>query len=124
MTGLLVVLGAMVGAPMRHLTDHWISTRHDSIFPWGTLVVNVTGSALLGFLAVGVDKSAVSSSAMTMVGVGLCGALTTYSTFSYETVRLWREHATRYAVINIVATVVACLVGAGAGALAALAIWA
>ncbi len=50
MTVLLVALGAAVGAPLRYLTDRTIQARHDSVFPWGTLTVNVAGSVVLGFI--------------------------------------------------------------------------
>ena len=50
MTLLLVALGAVVGAPLRYLTDRFIQARHDTTFPWGTLTVNVAGSLIMGFL--------------------------------------------------------------------------
>jgi CrcB protein len=100
-TVLLVALGAAVGAPLRYLTDRAVQSRHDSVFPWGTLTVNVAGSLLLGFLTGWPAGHAVSA----LLGTGFCGALTTYSTFSYETVRLPR----RYAVANVVVSILAGL---------------
>lgn len=115
MTALLVVLGAMIGAPARYLIDRALT--RDSLFPWGTLTVNVIGSFLLGFLA----ASAVSSPVFHLLGTGLCGALTTYSTFGYETVRLLQDGARAYAVSNVVVSVLAGIVAAYTGlALAAL----
>jgi CrcB protein len=114
-TVLLVVLGAAVGAPLRYLTDRAIQSRHDSVFPWGTLTVNVAGSLLLGFL-IGLPAG---HQAAALAGTGFCGALTTYSTFSYETLRLAREGARFYAAANIVASVVAGLGAAYAGLLVA-----
>ncbi|HEX4816802.1 MAG TPA: fluoride efflux transporter CrcB [Nonomuraea sp.] len=108
MTLLLVALGAAVGAPLRYLTDRLVQTRHDSVFPWGTLAVNVAGSFVLGMLT-GLPVGPGLSAAL---GTGLCGALTTYSTFSYETLRLAQEGARFYALANVVASVVA---GLGAG---------
>jgi CrcB protein len=106
-TVLLVILGAAVGAPLRYLTDRFIQSRHDSVFPWGTWCVNVAGSFVLGLLAAGSAGTPVFA----LVGTGLCGALTTYSTFGYETVRLIEGgswfHATAYVVASI---------GAGLGA--------
>jgi fluoride exporter len=117
-TLLLVALGAAVGAPLRYLTDRAIQARHDSVFPWGTLTVNVAGSLLLGFLTGLPAGSAVAA----LLGTGFCGALTTYSTFSYETLRLARTGARFYAAANVVASVVAGLGAAALGFLAAQAV--
>ena len=118
MTVLLVALGAAIGAPLRYLTDRAIQSRHDSVFPWGTLTVNVAGSLLLGF----VTGLPAGSGVAALVGTGFCGALTTYSTFSYETLRLVQDGARFYAVINVVASVVAGLGAAYAGLLLAQAV--
>ncbi|HEX4725026.1 MAG TPA: fluoride efflux transporter CrcB [Pseudonocardiaceae bacterium] len=107
MTVLLVALGAMVGAPMRYLTDRLVQSRHDSVFPWGTLAVNLAGCLVLGVLAG--SGAAGTSPLYVLVGTGFCGALTTYSTFSYETVRLAQERAYFYAVANVLVSVVAGL---------------
>lgn len=105
MTAILVVLGAMVGAPLRYLTDRAVQSRHDSAFPWGTFLVNLIGCLILGGLA----GAAVSAPVFALLGTGLCGALTTYSTFGYETVRLTEERAYLYAALNVVVSVVAGL---------------
>jgi CrcB protein len=118
-TLLLVALGAAVGAPLRYLVDRAVQRRHDSVFPWGTFAVNVTGSFLLGVLVGG----AVPKSLLALLGTGLCGALTTYSTFGYETVRLVSEGSRTYAVLNAVASVVAGLGAAFCGIAVATAIW-
>jgi CrcB protein len=101
-TVLLVTLGAMVGAPLRYLTDRLVQARHDSVFPWGTLVVNMAGSLVLGGLA----GSGLTGPLAALIGTGFCGALTTYSTFSFETVRLAQERAYFYAVLNVLVSVV------------------
>ncbi|MFK8909866.1 fluoride efflux transporter FluC [Streptomyces sp. YS-3] len=107
MTWLLVVVGAAVGAPLRYLTDRAVQARHDSVFPWGTFVVNAAGSLLLGALA----GATASSGTYALLGTGLCGALTTYSTFSYETLRLAERGWKFLAAANVAASV---LVGLGA----------
>jgi CrcB protein len=110
MTVLLVLLGGAVGAPARYLTDLAVQRLHGSSFPWGTWTVNVGGSFLLGLVAAGA-----SSWVETLVGTGFCGALTTYSTFGYETVRLAEEGETAGAAANVVGSLVVGLLAAGLG---------
>jgi CrcB protein len=106
-TWALVVLGAAVGAPLRYLTDRAVQASHDSVFPWGTFVVNAAGCLILGALT----GAAVSSGTYALLGTGLCGALTTYSTFSYETLRLAERGWTFLAAANVMGSL---LVGLGA----------
>ncbi|TNC24129.1 fluoride efflux transporter CrcB [Amycolatopsis alkalitolerans] len=107
MTAVLVFAGAMIGAPLRYLTDRMVQTRHDSLFPWGTFSVNLAGCLILGGLAGA--GAALPAPALALLGTGLCGALTTYSTFSYETLRLAEQRAYFYATVNIVVSVLAGL---------------
>ncbi|MEV7390781.1 camphor resistance protein CrcB [Streptomyces sp. Ag109_O5-1] len=124
MNWLLVVLGAVVGAPLRYLTDRAVQARHDSVFPWGTFVVNVTGCLILGLLTGAASAGAAGPHLQLLLGTGLCGALTTYSTFSYETLRLTETGAGLYAAANVVASLVAGLGAAFAGVAIAQALWA
>jgi CrcB protein len=105
MTAVLVFLGAAVGAPARYLTDRAVQIRHDTLFPWGTLAVNVLGCFVLGALAGA--GTAESGPVFAVLGTGFCGALTTYSTFSYETLRLVEGRSFCYAVANCSISVVA-----------------
>ncbi|MEU2898517.1 fluoride efflux transporter CrcB [Streptomyces sp. NPDC001273] len=123
MNWLYVMLGAMAGAPLRYLTDRAVQSRHDSVFPWGTFTVNVTGSLVLGLLTGAAAAGAADSRLQLLLGTGLCGALTTYSTFSYETLRLAETGARGYAAANVVASVAAGLGAAFAGAALAGAVW-
>lgn len=107
MTPLLVFAGAAAGAVARYLTDRFVQSRHDSVFPWGTLTVNLVGSFVLGCVA-GTDPNWLA-----LIGTGFCGGLTTYSTFSFETVRLLENGAYRQAFANVAVSVVA---GVGAAA--------
>ncbi|MEV6591914.1 fluoride efflux transporter CrcB [Streptomyces acidicola] len=124
MNWLLVVVGGMVGAPLRYLTDRAVQKRHDTVFPWGTFTVNVAGCLILGLLTGAVLAGAASSDVQLLLGTGLCGALTTYSTFSYETLRLAEDGARFFAVANAVASVVAGLGAAFVGAAFADLLWA
>jgi CrcB protein len=120
---LLVVLGAVVGAPLRYLTDRAVQARHDSVFPWGTFVVNVTGCLILGLLTGAASAGAAGPHLQLLLGTGLCGALTTYSTFSYETLRLTETGAGLYAAANVAASLVAGLGAAFAGVAITQAVW-
>lgn len=103
MTVLLVALGAAVGAPLRYLAGHALDRRTH----WGTLVVNVAGSLLLGlFVALGVDGHDYA-----LLGTGFCGALTTYSALAVQSVNRGGWRGTAYAV----GTVALCLLAAWAG---------
>ena len=124
MNWLLVMAGAMVGAPLRYLTDRAVQARHGTVFPWGTFTVNVVGCLVLGTLAGAATHGAASASVQLLVGTGLCGALTTYSTFSYETLRLTEAGSGLYAAVNVVASVVAGLAAAFTGVSLADALWA
>ena len=112
MTVALVLLGAAVGAPLRYVTDLLVQSRHDSVLPWGTLVVNVGGSLILGVAAGALPGH---SWALTLVGTGFCGALTTFSTFGFETVRLaqdgWVKAALAYVVLSVGLSLAACALG-------------
>ena len=97
--------------PCATWTERAIQARRDSLFPWGTLLVNIVGSLILGFLA-GLPAD---DTFMAIGGVGFCGALTTYSTFSYESLRLAQERAHLYAIANITANIAVGLGAAYAG---------
>lgn len=98
MIALAVLLGGAVGSTMRYLTDLLVQSRHRSSMPWGTLTVNVVGSFVLGMVA---SSWASSGTAYALWGTGFCGGLTTFSTFSFETVRLAEGGAVRIAVGNV-----------------------
>jgi CrcB protein len=98
MTVLLVVAGAVVGAPLRFLVDRWARERstHGPIL--GTLIVNVAGSLVLG-AAAGWPRS--PAWLLPLVGVGFCGALTTFSTLAFETWVFLEERAWRPFAANL-----------------------
>jgi CrcB protein len=114
MTVAMVVLGGAIGAPLRYLIDLIVQSRHDNAFPMGTFLVNVVGSLVLGLTA-GLVSHTASPWVFSLVGTGFCGALTTFSTFTYETVRLIEERAAVQALVNGLASVAvalgACAVG-------------
>jgi fluoride exporter len=115
-----VVAGA-AGAAARFVVDGVVTERMTGRFVWGTLIINVTGSLLLGLLTgLGLDHSFPRTPRI-VLGTGFCGAYTTFSTFTFETVRLLEEGASAQAVWNLAGTVVAGAIAAAAGlAVAAL----
>lgn len=115
MTWLLVIAGAAVGAPLRYLTDRAVQARHSSRFPWGTFAVNVVASLVLGVVTGAAAAGAASDRLALLLGPGLCGALSTYSTFSYETLLLVEEGALLLAAANVAGSVLATFAAAAAG---------
>lgn len=116
MTLLLVLLGGAVGAPTRYLLDRYVQRRHESVFPWGTLTVNVIGCLVLGLLAGAAH--ALPRPLVALTGTGFCGALTTFSTFGFETTRLLEEGSLLEGGLNVLTSLI---VGIGAAALGFLA---
>jgi CrcB protein len=115
------VTAGAVGAPLRYVIDGAIGDRTQGAFPWGTFVINVSGSLLLGFLTGLSLYHAFPKTPKVVLGTGFCGAYTTFSTFTFETVRLAEEGALREAFRNATGTLVTCAAAAGVGlALAAL----
>ena len=99
---LLVALGAAVGAPLRFLTAHLVRTRFDVTATAGTLVVNVLGSGLLGVvLGLGPGRAWLA-----LLGVGFCGAYTTFSTFTLEVWDALREQRVPALVANLALSLV------------------
>lgn len=101
MSALLVILGGMLGAPLRYLIDLKVQNLHSGVFPLGTTMVNVLGGLLVGLL-LGLNTSSEST---LFLATGLAGALTTYSTFSYETLRLAETGRWRLAIANVAVNV-------------------
>jgi len=120
---ILVMVGAAIGAPGRWLLDQFIQSRHDRVFPLGTLTINVSGSLLLGIILGFSTFGPGSADLVTLAGAGFCGGFTTYSTFGYETVRLVEEGSHLEAGINVVASLGLGLVAALLGWYAAQLLW-
>ena len=123
MNWVYVIAGALVGAPLRYLTDRTVQARHATAFPWGTFTVNVTGCLLLGLVTGATAAGAAPEQVRLVLGTGLCGALSTYSTFSYETLLLAESGARVRAVANVVLSVTSGLAAACAGTALAGTVW-
>ena len=109
------LVAAGIGAPARYLLDGWVQDRTHGAFPWGTLTVNVTGCVALGLLTgLGLYHD-LGSTAHTVLGTGGLGAYTTFSTLTYETVRLAEEGALDEAARNAIASLLIGLAAASIG---------
>lgn len=110
----IAVAGAL-GAPARYLLDGFVQDRSRGSFPWGTFVVNVTGCFMLGVLTGLTVHHGFRGAPRVWLATGLCGAFTTFSTFTWESVRLVEEGEVLQAVWNVAGSVAAGLVAAAAG---------
>ena len=112
----LVGLGGFAGAVLRWLVDGWVSERNPTAFPFGTLVINLTGSFLLGALfAWVIERDVLPPDVRLPLMVGFLGAYTTFSTFMLESWRLVEEGAYGLAAANLAGSVVLGLVAVVAG---------
>ena len=110
-----VVAAGAVGSCARYLVDIAITERTRGAFPWGTLAINVSGSFLLGLLTGLALHHGLPRTARVVLGVGFCGAYTTFSTFAFETVRLLEEGASAEALRNVAGTFLAGALAGAAG---------
>jgi fluoride exporter len=115
MLALLVSFGAAFGAVARYLVDQAVTRRSARTFPAGTWIINITGSFVLGLLAGLATRHGLSANAVAIAGTGVCGGYTTFSTFSYETVRLMEEGSGLVALANLAGSLVAGLAAAALG---------
>jgi CrcB protein len=116
---LAFLVAAAIGAPARYLVDGFVQDHTDGAFPWGTFVVNASGCLVLGVITGLGLYHGLAGSTRTVLGTGGMGAYTTFSTFTFETVRLAEEGAMNEAVRNVVASLLVGLAAASAGLLVA-----
>jgi CrcB protein len=122
---LWIAAGSALGGVLRYLVSGWAARSFGISFPWGTLIINVSGCAFIGLFAAltGPDgRVLVGSSVRQFVMVGICGGFTTFSTFSLETLNLARDGQWTRVVANALGSVLFCLAGVWLGHIAANAI--
>lgn len=112
---LVVAAAGGVGATLRYLVDGAVQDRVSGAFPWGTTVINVSGSFVLGFLTAMAWHHGLSARAEDVLGTGLCGGLTTWSTASWETVRLVEGRLYRHAFVYALGGLAVAVLAAAAG---------
>lgn len=112
MNYLIVSIGAALGGALRYWLSNAAYKFFPPTFPYGTMIVNITGSFLLGLIIFGLDEKEIISSGMKLfLTIGICGGFTTFSTFSYETFALIRDSQYLLAALNIILSVILCLAG-------------
>ena len=117
---LIVGLGGSTGAIARYLLGGWVQERYGTSFPYGTLIINVSGSFILGLFATLAIRYAWSDHWRLLIAIGFVGAYTTFSTFEYETIQLIAEGSRyRAAAINLAGSVAAGFAAAYLGVVAA-----
>jgi len=122
-TYLWIALGSAVGGALRYWCSGLVARAFGETFPWGTLIVNVLGSFIIGFfgtLTAPDGRLFVGSNARQFVMVGFCGGYTTFSSFSLQTLNLLNDGEWFYAGANITLSVLLCLIGVWAGHVLAL----
>jgi fluoride exporter len=108
-----IAFGSALGGVARHAVGGWALSVWGPAFPWGTLIVNVVGSLIIGVIATTVQAN---EQMRLFLAVGLCGGFTTYSAFSLQTLDLLQGGAYGAAVLNVGLSVVVCLLAVWAGA--------
>jgi CrcB protein len=115
-TYLLIGIGGFLGANARYLVGGWIAERYGTSFPYGTLIINVSGSFMLGFFLVIISERLLAHPNWRLFfAIGFLGAYTTFSTFSFESLALIQERSYLLALTNMVGSVVLGLIAALGG---------
>jgi len=98
----LVGVGGMIGAMLRYTLGGMVHHLYEGRFPLGTLLVNTAGCLAIGFLfTLADDRGVISANARLFIFVGLLGGFTTFSSFGYETLTLWRDGLATRALLNV-----------------------
>ncbi len=122
---LAVAVGGALGSAARFFVSGVVANSFGETFPWGTLIVNVSGSFVIGFFATltGPDgRLLVSGTVRQFMMVGICGGYTTFSSFSIQTLNLMRDGEWFGVGANVFASVILCLLSVWIGAVAAAAL--
>ncbi len=115
---LWVSLGAVIGANARYFLGAWAAERFGPAFPYGTLIINLTGSLILGFfLALATERALIDPRYRLLIAVGFCGSYTTFSTYTYESINLLLAGSWGLGLLNLLVSTVLGLGAVGLGIL-------
>jgi CrcB protein len=115
-----ISLGAIAGANARYFLSRWIARNYSTIFPFGTLLINVTGSLLLGFFMVWTSERVLADPRWRLLlAIGFCGSYTTFSSYAFESFALFEQGHWGLFTANVLANNILCLLGIVAGAMLA-----
>ncbi len=113
-----VSVGAVVGANARYFLGAWAAERFGTTFPYGTLIINLTGSLILGFfLALATERALIDPRYRLLIAVGFCGSYTTFSTYTYESITLMLSGSWTLGLLNLLGSTVLGLGAVGLGIL-------
>ncbi len=118
----VVALGGALGTVARYFVSGVVANAFGETFPWGTMIINITGSFIIGFfwtLTAPDGRLFVSGSTRQFVMTGFCGGFTTFSSFSLQTMNLMRDGEWLYAGGNVLGSVTLCMIGVWLGSLTA-----
>jgi CrcB protein len=117
---LWISLGAIVGASSRYIVGRFIARSVSATFPYGTLLINITGSFILGlFLVWSTERALADPRWRLMIAIGFCGSYTTFSSYAFESFSLFEQGHYLLFAYNVLANNLLCLVGVLAGAMVA-----
>ena len=116
---LLVFLGGGIGAATRYWMSGWVHERLGSAFPYGTLAVNIVGCFIIGLVMGSMQERFLAHPSLRVfLTIGILGGFTTFSSFSYETIAMLKDGEFAYASLNIVASLLCCIMGTWIGLIA------
>jgi CrcB protein len=112
-----ISLGAVLGANARYFFSRWVTRHMDAAFPFGTLLINVTGSLVLGFFMIWTTERVLADPRWRLlIAIGFCGSYTTFSSYAFETIAYFEQGHWTLLAANFIANNLLCLVAVVAGA--------
>ena len=120
---LWISLGAVIGANARYFLSRWVARHLDPAFPHGTLLINVTGSLVLGFFMIWTTERVLADPRWRLlIAIGLCGSYTTFSSYAFETLAYFEQGHWLLLAANVISNNLLCLAAVLAGAMLARAL--
>jgi CrcB protein len=109
---LAISLGGILGANARYLMTGWAAERFGTVFPYGTFIINISGAIILGFFTAFIqDRAFIHPNYRLFFATGFCGAYTTFSTYTYESLRLLQDGSLLLGLTNIIGSIVVGMLG-------------